>query len=191
MIHSTLSKGIFSDLISKSIEHMSTISDNRKSSNATKYNIESAGMGALSVFLMQHPSFLSYQKKLLSSTGQSNFANLFGGIKEIPSANQIKNILDEVSPDSFNQLFDNGLSTLIKDGLEKFKIMNKPNFHFQNPPNPIQTKLQTQFFNLQSGTTRYFEFFQYFLLNFRKIHNLIKTEIINPKASLLYQFGLG
>jgi hypothetical protein len=124
MIRSTLSKGIFSDLISKSVSHMSNIPDNRKNSNATKYNIESAGMGALSVFLMQQPSFLSHQKRLSSSTGQSNFTNLFGGVKEIPSANQIRNILDEISPNSFNQLFDNGLESLKKDGLKDFKIMN-------------------------------------------------------------------
>lgn len=114
---------IFENLIKKSKEIMSSLSDNRQSSNATKYSMRSAGMGGLSVFLMQDPSFLSHQERLAKGSSSHNFNNLFG-CEDIPTPNQIRNLLDTVDPKEFEPLYNNALQVLEeKGGLEKFMYL--------------------------------------------------------------------
>ena len=82
-------------------------------------------MGAFSVFFMQDVSFLSHQKRLSKGNGNSNFTNLFGGIKNIPSANQIRNILDKIPANKFKSLFSNALNKLKEaGGLKQFNTKN-------------------------------------------------------------------
>ena len=57
-----------------------------------------AGLSAFSVFFMQSPSFLDYQSRMQQSQGANNAQSLFG-VHRIPSCNQIRNLLDPVSPD--------------------------------------------------------------------------------------------
>ena len=63
----------------------------------TSYTIEDAALAAFSVFFTQSPSFLAFQKSMQQNKGKNNAQSLFG-VLNIPSDNQIKNILDPISP---------------------------------------------------------------------------------------------
>ena len=52
---------------------------------------------AFSVFFMQSPSFLAYQRDMQRRKGQNNARSLFG-VERIPSDPQIRNLLDPVAP---------------------------------------------------------------------------------------------
>jgi hypothetical protein len=93
---------IFSDLQSYSCDLMSRLPDSRSASNATKYDLKSAGMGGLSVFLMQDPSFLRQQERLSQSASNHNFKTLFG-CEKIPTPNQIVFVC---KPDSHKTLYE-------------------------------------------------------------------------------------
>jgi hypothetical protein len=115
---------IFQTLISKAKNVMSNITDARPGSNATTYSMAEAGMGALSVFAMQDPSFLSHQERLARGTSRHNFNTLFG-VASIPSPNQIRNIYDEVAIIELEPLYHNGLSALEeKGGLKQFQYFS-------------------------------------------------------------------
>ena len=119
-----IKRGILDDLLSNSLSCFKTLPDNRRPSNATKYSIESAFMGALSVFINQDASFLSHQARLRQGNGIDNFSTIFG-IAEIPSANQIRNILDNSCPSSLLPLYENSLATLKSEGgLSEFEFLN-------------------------------------------------------------------
>jgi hypothetical protein len=112
---------ILQSLITQAREVMNKLPDTRKKSNATKYEISDAVMGGLSVFLMQDPSFLSHQERLLESSGGDNFTTLFSGAN-IPSPNQIRNLLDNISPSGLFPILDFSLQTLEKkDRLKEFQ----------------------------------------------------------------------
>lgn len=114
---------VFERLRSQTLEVMCSLPDHRQPSNATKYGMEAAGMGALSVFMMQDPSFLRHQERLSSIASNHNFNTLFG-CEHIPTPNQIRNMLDDVSPDHFHDLYDQGLDVLNSGGgLSPFKVL--------------------------------------------------------------------
>jgi hypothetical protein len=69
-----------------------------------QYTVAEAAMSACAVFYMQSPSFLSAQKLLQKKQGKNNARSLFG-IKEFLSDNQIRNLLDPVSPDHLKGVF--------------------------------------------------------------------------------------
>jgi hypothetical protein len=60
--------------------------------------------------MMQDPSFLSHQERLLKNGGLHNFKSLFG-CENIPTANQARNILDKSSPVECEKLYENGHAT--------------------------------------------------------------------------------
>jgi len=70
--------------------------EHRKGKN-NHYELVDAGMGAFSVFFTQSPSFLAHQRDMKMRKGRSNAEKLFE-LREIPSDNQIRNLLDPVSP---------------------------------------------------------------------------------------------
>lgn len=78
--------------------------DYRKANNNTKYEIADAALSAYSVFFMQSPSFLAHQRDMQQRKGKDNAATLFG-VSKIPSDNQIRNLLDPVTPDHFHADF--------------------------------------------------------------------------------------
>jgi len=61
-----------------------------------QYELKDAGLSALSLFYMQSPSFLSWQRDMEKKKGKNNARNLFE-IGRISSDEQIKNLLDPVS----------------------------------------------------------------------------------------------
>jgi len=70
--------------------------DTRTGSNK-QYSVEDAALGAFSLFFTQNPSFLAFQRYMQETKGKNNAQSLFGMFK-IPSDNQIRNLLDLVSP---------------------------------------------------------------------------------------------
>lgn len=61
------------------------------------YEIADVGMSAFSVFFTQSPSFLAHQRDMKLCKGRCNAETLFH-LNELPSDNQIRNLLDGVSP---------------------------------------------------------------------------------------------
>ncbi len=70
--------------------------DERRGQNNI-YEVQDAGMSAFSVFFTQSPSFLAYQRDMQLSKGRSNAERLFD-LHQLPSDNQIRNLLDPVDP---------------------------------------------------------------------------------------------
>jgi len=87
---------------------ISVFPDIRTGSNNI-YSMEDASLGAFSIFFTQSPSFLAFQNAMKKKKGKSNTQSLFG-MSDIPCDNQIKNLLDEVSPaylfPVFSYIFD-------------------------------------------------------------------------------------
>ncbi|MDZ4217071.1 MAG: ISNCY family transposase, partial [Candidatus Gracilibacteria bacterium] len=88
----------------------------------TRYEMMDAAAGAFSVFFTQCPSFLEYQKLMEKRYGLSNARTLFG-IKDIPSDNHIRDLLDPVVPDSLFSVFDSCFDALETSGhLDSFRV---------------------------------------------------------------------
>ena len=62
------------------------------------YELVDLGMSAFSVFFTQSPSFLAHQREMKLRKGRCNAENLFD-LSKLPSDNQIRNLLDPVSPE--------------------------------------------------------------------------------------------
>jgi len=98
--------------------------DHRLGENKS-YSIAEAVLGAFSIFFMQSPSFLAHQINMQAVKGHSNAQSLFK-IKNIPSDNQIRNLLDPISPCNIAPMFDyifNGLSSM--GYFEHYRKINK------------------------------------------------------------------
>jgi hypothetical protein len=77
--------------------------DRRRGKN-TRYTIEDAALSAFSVFFMQSPSFLEYQRTMQDTQGKSNAQRLFG-VHEIPTDNHIRGLLDAVEASATYPMF--------------------------------------------------------------------------------------
>ncbi len=77
--------------------------DPRRGDNR-RYTMADVGMAALSVFLMQSPSFLAHQRALAERGRRSNAHTLFG-LDRIPCDNHIRQLLDGVPTEHFDGQF--------------------------------------------------------------------------------------
>src|SRR4030065_2763955 len=84
--------GSFSRLIGYLNEAVENFVDIRTGNNS-RYPIRDVVLSAFSVFFTQSPSFLSFQPMMEKNKGNNNARTLFG-LEEIPSANQIRKLLD-------------------------------------------------------------------------------------------------
>jgi len=91
---------------------IATFPDPRQGKNK-HYTMQDAALGAFAVFFTQSPSFLAYQRDMAKRQGQSNAHTLFG-LTEIPCDNQIRTLLDSVSPALLEPVFAHGLTTLVE-----------------------------------------------------------------------------
>lgn len=114
---------IFQTFISKLRTVSTSFPDSRKPSPNLRYSMEDITLGAFSVFCTQSPSFLSHQNRLERIHGSSNAQSLFG-MKEIPTDNHIRKILDDVPPESFNSLFRENFEALSRHAsFSSFKVL--------------------------------------------------------------------
>lgn len=84
--------------------HLSQLPDYRKDSPNRKYTVRDAALSAFAVFMMQSPSFLTHQRDMQRTKGRNNAQSLFG-VHQIPSDNQIRNILDPIAPSQVSGVF--------------------------------------------------------------------------------------
>lgn len=68
------------------------------------YELSDVGMSAFSVFFTQSPSFLSHQRDMKLRKGRCNAETLFH-LNELPSDNQIRNLLDSVSAEHVQPVY--------------------------------------------------------------------------------------
>jgi hypothetical protein len=84
----------------------------------TQYEIVDAGMSAFSVFFTQCASFLEHQRNLKRTKGRSNAESLFD-LSDLPSDNQIRNLLDPVEPGAMQSQYRNIFQSLDRNGVLK------------------------------------------------------------------------
>ena len=88
------------------------------------YSMADAALGAFAVFFTQSPSFLDFQRNLQVAKGCNNALTLFG-IKQIPTDNQTRNLLDPVPPSAVLPVFAAVVETLHAGGqLEAYRSIN-------------------------------------------------------------------
>ena len=85
-------------------QHTTDLPDLRQPSPNTRYTVQGAALGAFGIFFMQSPSFLDYQRQLNQRQGHDNAQTLFR-VDPIPCDNQVRKLLDPISPSSFNPVF--------------------------------------------------------------------------------------
>jgi hypothetical protein len=104
----------FEDLIASLTKATIQFPDKRKGSN-TQYEMTDVAAGAFSIFFTQSPSFLAHQRLLHERYGIDNARTLFK-LKNIPSDNHIRDLLDEVSPDFLDPVFEEGFRAIKAKG---------------------------------------------------------------------------
>ncbi|MCI0550839.1 MAG: hypothetical protein L0287_07785 [Anaerolineae bacterium] len=67
----------------------------RRDPKRVSWELEAVLMSAFAMFFFQHPSLLSYQRRLKQKTGQSNLERVFA-IEDVPSDTQMREIIDGV-----------------------------------------------------------------------------------------------
>jgi hypothetical protein len=82
---------------------ISGIRDPRKASPNQQYALKDVLLSAFGAFFMQCATFLEYQRQVQSRNGKDNVQTLFG-VTQIPTDNQIKNILDPIPARQSNSL---------------------------------------------------------------------------------------
>jgi len=98
--------------------------DHRTGRNVT-YTISDAVLSAFAVFFMQSPSFLAQQQVVQRQRGRNNAQTLFG-MAQIPSDNQIRNLLDPLPPERLFPLFETGWQILKATGtLTAFQVLHQ------------------------------------------------------------------
>jgi hypothetical protein len=103
---------------------MEKLPEHRTGKNKT-YTLEEAALGAFSVFFMQSASFLAHQQKMQNQTGRNNANSLFG-LKNIPSSNQIRNLLDPLEPKALDGVFAEVVDKMDRDGeLDTFRCYHE------------------------------------------------------------------
>jgi len=95
------------------MEAFEKLPDSRSGQN-TQYTMSDAALAAFSVFFMQSPSFLAYQRDMERHKGRNNAQSLFG-VARIPSDPQIRNLLDTVAPEHLSEPFWTILERAMQD----------------------------------------------------------------------------
>ena len=78
--------------------------------------MEDFGLSAFSIFFTQCPSFLAHQKAMQEAKAQINATSFFA-VSQIPSDNQIRQMLDPVEPQALFAVYDQIYDTLREHGL--------------------------------------------------------------------------
>ena len=77
-----------------------------------------AGLSAFSVFFMQSPPFLDFQRTMQETQGR-NIAQTLFGVFDIPMDNHIRTLLDAVEPEAVYPLFD-----FVFDGFQRTGVID-------------------------------------------------------------------
>ena len=85
-------------------EHCGRLPDPRHPSRNLTYSVSDAVLSAFAVFYTQSRSFLAHPRDMQRTKGRNHAQSLFG-VQQIPSDNQIRNILDPIAPSQMGGLF--------------------------------------------------------------------------------------
>ena len=107
----------FSDVVKRLRTTFEGFTDPRSGKN-TRYTMADAGLSAFSVFFMQSPSFLDFQRTMQETLGKNNAQTLFGVFK-IPTDNHIRSLLDAVDPTEVYPMFP-----FVFDGLRRAGVVD-------------------------------------------------------------------
>jgi hypothetical protein len=107
----------FSDVVKQLRTTFETFADRRTGKNSN-YTMTDAGLSAFSVFFMQSPSFLDFQRTMQETQGKNNAQTLFG-VFDIPTDNHIRTLLDGVEPAAVYPLFD-----FVFDGFQRAGVID-------------------------------------------------------------------
>ncbi|MGD2026370.1 MAG: ISNCY family transposase [Anaerolineales bacterium] len=110
-------KKVFDTLIKQLANVFGQLPEHRRGTN-TQYEIKDAAIAAFSVFFLQEPSFLAYQRMLEKNKGKNNLNKIFG-VEKIPTDPQIRNLLDPISPEELQPFFTAAFGTMEETGLLK------------------------------------------------------------------------
>lgn len=110
-------KKVFDTLIKQLANTFTQLPEHRRGTN-TQYEIKDAAIAAFSVFFLQEPSFLAYQRMLEKNKGKNNLNKIFG-VEKIPTDPQIRNLLVPISPEELQPFFAAALGTMEETGLLK------------------------------------------------------------------------
>jgi hypothetical protein len=112
----------FAQVMHQVREVLERLPDSRRGKNR-HYCMADAGVSAFSVFFMQCASFLEYQRRMQQEQGRNNVQSMFGA-HEIPSDNQIRNLLDAVPPQVLEPLYEALLEGLMSEGvIERYRTL--------------------------------------------------------------------
>lgn len=107
---------MFEQMVRTVCNRFAELPDHRRGGNNTRYEIKDAALSAFSVFFMQSPSFLAHQRDMQRLKGRDNVQTLFG-VHQTPSDNQIRSLLDPITPSEPGQIFWDIYSQLESNGL--------------------------------------------------------------------------
>lgn len=82
----------------------SSMTDPRKKGKNTQYALVDICLGGFGTFFLQSPSFLSYQRAMQERIRRNNANSLFG-VHEIPTDDQIRNVLDKLGGEDLRLLY--------------------------------------------------------------------------------------
>jgi hypothetical protein len=115
---------IFERLLGNLDKAADTIPDNRHGPN-TKHSMSDAVKSAFGVFYFQFPSFLRYMTEMQNKRKKSNAQSILG-IKTLPSDGQVRNLLDEVSPETLAPVFSGSLEIAAESGvLKTYEVLDE------------------------------------------------------------------
>ncbi len=113
----------FEKMVESLRKAVQTFPDKRTGNNLT-YSLDDVALGAFSVFFTQCPSFLVHQKAMEDAKGKSNAQTIFQ-IKQIPTDNHTRDLLDPVSWELAFPVFDYIFQGINKSGyLNNFRVFN-------------------------------------------------------------------
>ena len=112
----------FAQVMRRVREVLEQLPDGRRG-KSRHYSMADAGLSAFSMFFMQCPSFLEYQRRMQQQQGRNNVQSMFGA-HEIPSDNQIRNLLHTVDPKALEPLYETLLQGLMSEGvIERYRSL--------------------------------------------------------------------
>jgi hypothetical protein len=112
----------FDALIGEVREVAAALPDRRTGDNR-HYPMIDIALSAFSVFFMQSPSFLDFQRTMGRTKGRHNAASLFG-VQQVPTDNHIRTMLDAVHPECLYGVFESLLERLHEAGtLQEFRSL--------------------------------------------------------------------
>jgi len=89
-----------------------------------KYLMQEVTMSAFAMFMFKDQSMLKFQEELQEEERRNNLSQLFH-IENIPKENQIRNVLDAVSPEIFERIFNEYFRRLQRGKhIEKYRVLD-------------------------------------------------------------------